>query len=98
MLSSPDEPAVEAGPEVTMNAQDTENRQGGSLARRLGWKRLSITLLALAIILPVAMITLGVVAVPILAVPAAIIFLAGVIVYAIGRTKHVPLPDEEDGR
>ncbi|MFW6051792.1 MAG: hypothetical protein ACODAU_11490 [Myxococcota bacterium] len=89
----PQEPQEPHGPA----AQDRPSGRGRRIAKKLGWKRTSMVLLALAVLLPVLLITLGVVAVPVLAVPAVIVFFAGVLIWAIGRSRQEPLPDEEEG-
>jgi hypothetical protein len=84
-------PPTDQGP-----ATDDGSRRSESPIRRLGGKKVAVTILVLLIVGPIALITLGVVAVPVISIPALIILLAAVFILAASRTKQEGLPDEQD--
>jgi hypothetical protein len=90
-------PSTDQGPATgDGSTPDEGSRRAQSPGRRLGGKKVAITILVLLIVGPMALITLGVVAVPVISIPALIILLAAVFILAASRTKQEGLPDERD--
>jgi hypothetical protein len=90
-------PPTDQGPATDDGSVTHESSQSAeSPRRRLGGKKVAITILVLLIVGPMALITLGVVAVPVISIPALIILLAAVFILAASRTKQEGLPDEQD--
>jgi hypothetical protein len=90
-------PPTDQGPGTDDGSATGESsRRSDSPVRRLGGKKVAVTILVLLIVGPIALITLGVVAVPVISIPALIILLAAVFIFAASRTKQEGLPDEQD--
>lgn len=69
---------------------ETPGEERSAPGRRLGWKRIAVTVVAMVVVLPLAGAVFGVVFVPIVAVPAVFGFALLVAWYAAARGRHTP--------